>query len=252
MQTDEAESHFMSGTLIKRSRATMLIAAGVVALSTVSAGGAQAAAAAPQTCTIKSYTPAKFIVGATDTEHLFKVKTSGCSQRSWRIDLLVDGDTVLIATKAKPLTTFFPKELDNRLAGTYKVRVTVKSTDNKTSKKTFKFGLLRQSTFGKTLNAGPEPAIKGDPLKVVGTLKRVNWGPTPSFSPYANRTVQVQFKASGAKTFVNVKSATTDADGKVSATVTAKKSGSWRLHFAGNSATGATNSAADGVTVSVS
>ena len=70
------------------------------------------------------------------------------------------------------------------------------------SKKKFSFHLLRRSTFGSSLNVGPEPAERGDTLTVVGTLKRVSWGESPSYVAYAGRTVQVQFKASGTTKFV--------------------------------------------------
>jgi hypothetical protein len=238
----------MSGSLIQRSRAAMLVAAGAMALSMVAAGGAQAAPAA-QTCTIKSYSPTKFVVAAVDTTKTFKVKTTGCTQKNWKIQLLVDGNPVL-ATKAKPVTTFDPSKLDNSLAGGYQVLVTVKSTDNKTSKKKFKFNLQRRSTFGTSFNVSPEPAHLGDTLNVVGTLKRVSWGPTPTYVAYPKISVQLQFKAAGTKTYVKVKSLTTDAAGKVAGTVIASKSGTWRLHFAGNGVTGASDSKADAVTVS--
>jgi hypothetical protein len=239
----------MSGSLIKRSRAAMLLAAGAMALTLVSAGGAQAAPAAER-CTIKSYTPAKFVVAATDTQRQFKVKTTGCTQKNWRVDLLVDDEPVVVlATKAKPVSVLFPKELDNTLAGRYKVLITVKSTDNKVTKKKFFFSLLRRSTFGTSFNVGPEPAAPGATLTVLGTLKRVSWGENPSYVPYANRTVRVQFRASGTKKFVNVATATTDANGNVSTTVTPSGSGTWRMFFAGNAATGAAVSAVDGVRV---
>ena len=238
----------MSGSLIKRGRATMLVAAGAMVLSAAAAGGAQAAPAAEK-CTIKRYTPATFVVGATDAERLFKVKTTGCTQKNWRVDLLVDDGAVVLATKAKPLITFMPAGLDNALAGSYQVLVTVKSTDDKVSKKKFNFSLLRRAGFGKTVNAGPEPTTEGSPLKIVGTLKRASWGENPSNVPYADRTVRVQFRAVGTKKFVNVKTVLTDAEGNVAATVTAVKSGFWRLRFAGNATTGAAESAADGVAV---
>jgi hypothetical protein len=239
----------MSGSLFKRSRATMLVAAGAMALSTVSAGGAQAVTAA-QKCTIKGYTPGKFTVAATDTERQFRIKTSGCTQKNWRVDLLLEDGAVDIATKAKPVTQFVPSKMINSMAGTYQVLITVKSTDDKVTKKKFKFSLLRRTTFGTTLNVGPEPASRGDELQVVGTMKRVSWGPEPTYVPYANRTVQVQFKASGTRVFKNVKNATTGADGNIAETVPATKSGTWRLHWAGNAATNAVNSNVDGVTVS--
>jgi hypothetical protein len=239
----------MSGSLIKRGRATMIVATGAMALTMVSSGGAQAATAA-RTCTIKSFTPTKFVVAATETERQFAVKTTGCTQKSWRVDLVVSDGNVLLATKAEPVTTFVPAELDNALAGSYQVLVTVKSTDNKTSKKKFAFSLLRRSTFGNSFNVGPEPARRNATVKLVGTLTRVSWGKKPHYVAYPNRTVRVQFKASGTKTFLNVKSATTDAAGKVSTTVTTKKSGTWRLHYAGNAATGAADSKGDAVAVS--
>jgi hypothetical protein len=245
---DEAESPSMSGFLTKRSRATMLAAAGAVVISLVPAGGAQAAASA-QTCTIKSYTPAKFVVTATDTEKQFKVKTTGCTQKNWRVDLIIDGDPEPLATMAEPVVTFFPSKMDNTLAGGYKVLITVKSSDDKISKKKFNFALQRKSTFGSTLNVGPETVAAGDTLKVVGTLKRVSWGPTPKYVAYGKQTVQVQFKASGTTTYKKIKSVVTATNGKISTTVPAKKSGTWRLTYAGNGATGTAISKTDGITV---
>jgi hypothetical protein len=238
----------MSGSLIKGSRATMLVAAGAMALSLVSAGGAQAATTAER-CTIKGYSPTRFAVAATETEREFKVSTTGCTQKNWRVDLLVEDVAVELATKAKPVTTFYPKELNNALAGRYKVKITVKSTDDKVTRKQFDFALVRRSTFGATLNVGPEPATEGATLKLVGTLKRASWGPTASYVPYADRTVQVQFRAVGKKKFVNVKVAKTDANGNVATTVKVNKSGFWRLRYSGNTTTAGAFSKADGVAV---
>ncbi len=236
--TDEAEMQFMSGSLIRRNRAAMLVTAGAIALSTVTAGGAQAAPAAPEKCTIKGFTPGKFVVAGTDTERKFQVQTTGCTQKNWRIDFI--GDTgALLAKKSKPFTLIYPTKLDNTMAGAYEVLVTVKSSDDKTTKKKFNFSLLRRSTFGNTVSISPDPANQGgSTLKVVAKLQRVNWGEPTSYGPYVGRNVQLQFKAAGKKTFKKVKTVKTDADGDVITTVTATKSGTWRLRFAGNAATG--------------
>ena len=246
--TDEAEMHFMSGSLIRRSRAAMLVSAGAIALSMVTAGGAQAAPAAPEKCTIKGFTPGKFVVAGTDTERQFRVQTTGCRQKNWQIDFIGDTQT-LLANKSKPFTLIKPSKLDNTMAGVYEVLVTVKSTDNKTTKKKFNFSLLRRSTFGNTFSIGPNPATQGGTLKVVAKLQRVNWGEPTSYGPYVGRNVQLQFKAAGKKTFKKVKTVKTDADGDVITTVTATKSGTWRLSFAGNAATGPARSKSRGIKI---
>lgn len=238
--------------LTRRRRVITLITSGVTALSLVTVGGAEAVAAAPRTCTIKGFAPGKFVVNATDTERTFTVSTSGCAQKSWRIDLVggAGESNELLATKAKPVITFDPALLENALAGRYQVLVTVRSTDDKTSKKTFAFSLLRRSTFGRTFNIGPEPATAGATLKVVGRLRRVSWGTTPKYVNYPGRTVQLQFKPLGTKTFVDKKALRTDGKGRIASTVTVTKAGTWRLHFAGNTTTGANDSNRDTVWVS--
>jgi hypothetical protein len=234
--------------MTRRRRALTLVA--TAALSLVAVGGAEAAT--PRTCTIKGFTPAKFVVGAADTTRTFVVSTSGCTQKSWQIDLVgrEDEGNALLATKAEPVVTFSPSLMVNSIAGKYQALVTVKSTDGKTSKKTFVFSVLRQATFEKTFNIGPEPATAGATLKVVGTLKRASWGPTPKLVTYAGRVVQLQFKASGTTAFVDKQTLTTDTAGKIAATVKVTKAGTWRLHFNGNTGTGTANSNTDAVALS--
>jgi hypothetical protein len=236
----------MSASLINRSRATMIAAAGAVALSMVAVGGAQAAPAAPAKCTIKSYTPKTFVVSEVPTEKTFKVKTTGCTQKSWRIDVVdEDGTKDLLVESTKPVVTLEASDLVNEIAGRYRVVVTVKSTDNVTTKKKSTFALLRKATFGTSFDAGPEPTTKGAELTLVGTLKRVSWGENPVYKGFANRPVEVQFRAAGTKTFTKVKSVKTNADGQVSTTVTADAIGDYRLHFAAGTTTSAANSRAD-------
>jgi hypothetical protein len=234
----------MSRSVLRRSKFTGLAAAAAVAMSLVSAGGAQAA---PVRCTIKSFTPAKFVIAATDTTQKFSVKTTGCTQQDWQIDWT--GPTQMFAAKSLPLVTFDPTLLQNSLARKYKMKVTVTSTTNTKTSKYLYMTLARRSTFGSTFNMSPEPTTAGSSLKVVGTLKRVSWDSTPSYVAYSKRKVQLQFKAAGAKTIVNKKTLTTDASGKVKATVKVSKTGTWRLHFAGNSITGAADSTTDAITV---
>ena len=150
---------------------------------------------------------------------------------------------------AKPVTKFKPKAMNDGLAGPYEVVVTVKSTDDVVSKKKFAFSILRRSTFGKTFNVGPEPATAGGTLNIVGVLERATWGANASYGPYANRNVQVQFKAVGKKVYKQVKTVKTNGNGEIATTVVANKSGYWRLVFAGNAATGKAVSVVDPVRV---
>jgi len=243
----------MSASLTNRNRATVLAAAGAMALSLMAVGDAQAAPAAPaapKKCTIKSYSPSTFVVSEVPNEKEFTVKTTGCTQKSWRIFLVDEnGAKSLLIQSVAPVLTLEAKDLQNELAGHYQALVTVKSTDDKTSKKETTFALLRKSTFGKSFDAGPEPTSPGATLNLVGNLRRVTWGANPIYQAYANRTVVVQFRAAGTKAFKKVKSVKTDATGRVATTVTANTSGAWRLHFAGSATTSAANSAADGVKV---
>lgn len=236
----------MSGHLVRRSR-TALLAVAVVAAALVPVGGAQAA---PVKCTIKSYKSSRFILGTAETLKYFSVRTSsGCKPDTWKIKF--DQDLVLDAATGVTGLKVDPTKLTNADAGVGAVTISAKSKTSgaKRGTKNFKFYLQRRSAWGTTFNIGPEPAAAGDRLKVTGTLKRANWGDSPSYGPYADREVKVQFKAAGKKTFVTIKTTTTDEDGKVATTVTARKSGAWRLHYSGNTTTGVSDSALDRVPV---
>lgn len=237
----------MSGSVIRRSRALVLIATAAVGASLLTAGGAQAA---PVKCTITSFSPTKFIVGASRVEKTFSVKTSsGCKADTWKIKM--GPDLTLDAINYNGLY-MEPSQSSNSDAGMSMVDVSAASKTSGAARgtKTLPFYVQRRSTFSTSFNASPEPAAKGASISITGTLKRVSWGTTPSYVTYAGRSVQLQFKAKGTTTYVNYKAVTTDAAGKVTTKVKAKKSGTWRLHYYGNSTTGAASSTADAVVVS--
>jgi hypothetical protein len=237
----------MSRSVLRRSKLIGLAAAAVVAMSLVSAGGAQAA---PAKCTIKSFKPGKFVVADTDTTQTFSVKTTGCRQKSWQAELRQGRTSFgVIATKAESVVTFDPTLMDDTLAGKYELKITVTSTTNTKSSRTLPFNITRRSTFGTSFNMGPEPTTAGSTLKVVGQLKRVSWSETPKYVAYGKRSVQLQFKASGTKKFVSKKTLATDASGKIAATIKVTKSGTWRLHYAGNTTTGPADSNTDAISV---
>lgn len=99
-----------------------------------------------------------------------------------------------------------------------------------------------------TVNATPEPVVKGGTLTVKGALTRANWA-THAYSGYRGQTVTLQFKAKGATAYTDVKTVTSGTGGALSTTVKASKDGSYRYTFAGTSTTAAKTSAGDYVDV---
>ncbi|WP_190013624.1 hypothetical protein [Streptomyces lucensis] len=98
-----------------------------------------------------------------------------------------------------------------------------------------------------TVNAAPEPAVKGRTLTVTGKLTRADWE-LGRYAGYQAQPVVLQFKADGGS-YANVKTITSGTGGALSTTVKAAKSGTYRFVFAGTSTTGAKTSAGDHVTV---
>jgi hypothetical protein len=247
----------MSGSTIRRSTAIGTAAAGTLLLALVPSGAVQAAPAgasavvAPAaTCKITSYAPSKVAVGAKTVKKTFSVKASGCSSAGWDVVVFPYNsnlDKGLFASEESPSISFVPKTFTNNDAGKHVngalVSVSAGAQLNTT------FSLVRQATWGKTLNATPEPVKKGKTLTVKATLKRVSWTKGLPLVTYSNRPVVLQFKAKGATTYKNVKTVKTGSGGKVSTTVKASKTGTWRFSFAGNSTTSSAVSTGDAVTV---
>ncbi|MFF5012218.1 hypothetical protein [Streptomyces sp. NPDC001165] len=98
-----------------------------------------------------------------------------------------------------------------------------------------------------TVNASPEPAVKGKTITVKGSLTRADWM-SEKYTGYKGQTVLLQFKADGGS-YKNVKAITSGTGGALSTTVTATKSGTYRFVFTGTATTAAKASAGDHVTV---
>ncbi|TKK78744.1 hypothetical protein FDA94_37325 [Herbidospora galbida] len=93
-------------------------------------------------------------------------------------------------------------------------------------------------------NASPEPVKKGKKLSLVGELQTWDHG---RWDGYEGK-VTVWFKAKSGK-WTYVKTAWTDGSGEFSTTATAKKTGDWRVVFAGDKDTKPSNSKSDWVLV---
>ncbi|WEH29240.1 hypothetical protein [Streptomyces sp. AM 3-1-1] len=99
-----------------------------------------------------------------------------------------------------------------------------------------------------TTNATPEPVSKGKKVTVTGKVTRANWS-TKKYDAYSGRTVSLQFRAKGAKTYKTLKKATSNGTGNLKTTVTAGVDGYYRWVYYGNSTTGSATSTADYVDV---
>jgi hypothetical protein len=243
----------MSGTAVRYGRPVGLVAAAALALSTVSTTGAQAAPAAPSQCTVESYTPTSVVVGSSAVSATFAVHATGCTVAVWAIGFeALDA----VPTSIKKKVSISPTVLTNADAGAKGAAVLALGTedaeDADPAELDTTFSLLRRSTWGTTFNATPEPVVKGARITVKGTLTRVSWNgkKKSTYGPYGSRLVDIQFQAPGTTTWVTIKSVTTGKTGKLNSTVKAITTGTWRLHFKGNSVSGAANSKTDKVVVS--
>jgi hypothetical protein len=241
----------MSGSAIRYGKTLGLAATAVLALSTVAAGGAQAAApATASSCTITGITPSKIPVGSSDVNRAFAVKTKGCTVATWSIDF---GDGIVLDQDGDVLT-LLAHNLTNAVAGqpfgaTAKVQSTDSSEDPATKNVTFT--IQRRATWDSSFNATPEPVKKNAKLTIKATLKRISWNGKKKlpYVAYDARPVDIQFQASGSTTWKTIKTVKTSKTGKVSTTVKALKTGTWRIHFAGNASTSLADSKTDKVVV---
>ena len=99
-----------------------------------------------------------------------------------------------------------------------------------------------------TVNASPEPVVKGKKITVTGKLTRADWA-TKKYGGYGGRSVSLQFRETGTSSFVTVKKVTSSSTGALKTTVTASKDGTWRWSYGGNDTTGGATSGGDHVDV---
>ncbi|MET9515443.1 DUF5707 domain-containing protein [Streptomyces sp. NPDC002994] len=150
-------------------------------------------------------------------------------------------------TSTCKLTITVDPQLDlykNSLAGTWKVTAAAFGKDGdmmwKDAYKTHR--VQRASTL--TVNASPEPVVKGKTITVTGKLARANWE-TSTYAGYSAQPVKLQFRKAGTTTYTTVKTVNTNSTGNLSTTVTAASDGYWRWSFAGTSTTPAVSAAGD-------
>ncbi|WP_055531750.1 hypothetical protein [Streptomyces graminilatus] len=120
-----------------------------------------------------------------------------------------------------------------------------------------KIGVAQQGDLGTTtvrriskltVDAAPEPVVKGGTITVTGKLTRANWD-GPNYTGYANQPVQLQFRKNGTSAYTVVKTIKTSATGALKTTVKATADGFFRYVFAGTATTVGASAAADFVDV---
>jgi len=265
----------MSGSTSGRSKVIGLAGTVAVALTMISSGGAQAtgnsasirsARATPvqSVCKFKSYSPSTIVLGTRSVRKTFSVKASECHIDSWAVGVYPfqtdpDDAELGIATEARPTISLSPRALRNSDAGKHaNAGVDVFGREDPFDRPVIPGGaadlpltLLRQSTFGSTFRAAPDPVKKGKKITVRATLVRANWNGARTLKNvgFSRARAQLQFRADGASSFRTVKTVTAGSGGKFKTTVKVTRSGRWRLRFTGVSTTAATTSRSDEVKV---
>lgn len=223
-------------------RIAAVAAAAALAISGIvgSAGPAQA----DTPCTITGFTPTTVIVGLSPVTRTFDVGTSGCTREAW---MLVLGDYDAFAMDSDPQVTF--SSLTNSAAGSHSAVASVANSDYSVTERSWAsaFHLKRASGWGSTFNASPEPVMATRAITIQGKLQLANWD-TGTYRAHPYQYVKVQFRTPTG-TYATVKTIKTNSDGWAKTTVTAQRTGYWRLVYSGNGIAGPVSSAGDSVQV---
>ncbi|KOV56015.1 hypothetical protein ADL00_27960 [Streptomyces sp. AS58] len=135
----------------------------------------------------------------------------------------------------------------NALAGPWDVYVQLESKDGDYYGDVYgTHPVKRRSTL--SVNASPEPVVKGRTITVTGKLARANWDKYV-YAGYTSQSVRLQFRAKNSSAYTTVKTVTSDAKGNLRADVKAAADGYWRWSFAGTSTTAALKAKGDFVDV---
>jgi hypothetical protein len=213
-----------------RSRVAATVATVGLAISALALSGAAAQAApqpqaAPRPCVVKGITPDVVTVGLTPRKVKITPRVSGCSVAAWSINT-----SAFSVTNKDPYTMLNPANLGSK---TQDVVVEVTPTHGTVKEVTFVdgFHVKAPTMFNTRTKAGPEPARKGKKITVTSQLAVVSY--SQGWTGYAGQPINVQFKAKGSS-YKTVKTVPSGEYGYTQTTVTAKKSGTWRMVFAGS------------------
>ncbi|MFE1247042.1 calcium-binding protein [Streptomyces sp. NPDC058766] len=138
--------------------------------------------------------------------------------------------------------------LSNANAGTWYVSAWIDAEDDDFIWKDKAGSFTFQRASKLTVNASPEPVVKGRTITVTGKLSRANWE-TLTYAGYTNQSVKLQFRKKDSSTYTTLKTITSNSTGELKTTVTASTDGYFRWSFAGTTTTPAVNATGDFVDV---
>lgn len=139
-------------------------------------------------------------------------------------------------------------DLVNSLAGGWKVWALAQGTDFDFVQKDNAKGFSLQRMSKLTVNASPEPVVKGKTITVTGALTRADWE-TNKYAGLSGQSVVLQFRKAGTTNYTNVKGIKSATGGALKTTVTASTDGYYRFTYAGIASTAAVSAAGDYVDV---
>ncbi|MFB6778617.1 calcium-binding protein [Streptomyces sp. NPDC056352] len=140
------------------------------------------------------------------------------------------------------------RDLDNSLAGIWKVAVDVHAKDGDYVRTDGYTTFFMQRYSKLTANAAPEPVTKGSPITVTGKLTRANWD-THDYRGYANQRGYLEFRRPSTSYYESLGYTTSNTSGALSAKVTATSDRYWRYEFRGTMTTRAVKATGDFVDV---
>ncbi|MFE9773968.1 DUF5707 domain-containing protein [Streptomyces sp. NPDC005931] len=152
--------------------------------------------------------------------------------------------TCKLTITAEPGTDLYK----NALAGTWHVSTGVLARDASVYWNDYHTTHKVQRYSKLTVNASPEPVLKGRTITVTGKLTRANWE-TFQYAGYTNQYVKLQYRKAGSTTYTTLKTIKSDSTGYLKTTTTASADGYYRYSFAGTTTTPAVNATADYVDV---
>ncbi|WP_409471298.1 DUF5707 domain-containing protein [Streptomyces sp. HC307] len=139
--------------------------------------------------------------------------------------------------------------LKNSLAGNWHVTAGVLSNDGEIYWNDYYKTHKVQRASKLTVNASPEPVVKGKTITVSGKLSRANWETLTYSGLPSGQSVVLQFRKAGSSTYTNVKGIKTATGGALKTTVAASVDGYYRFSYAGITSTAAVNATGDYIDV---
>lgn len=194
-------------------------------------------------CRTVGFTPRAVAVGLTPIPVAFNVTASRCTLRYWELSL---GPTDIYTYATRPKVLVAPTRA--MTAGPKDVVVTTCDGEFvcQDSLLTKAFAFKRRTTWQtRSVDASPEPAHSGRTLTLRGRLLVVNWK-AGRYVGYGGRSVAVEFRTLTGS-YTHVKTLVTDSNGWARTTVTATRSGAWRLRYGGNPGAGPATAVGDTV-----